>query len=257
MLLDTAPDVAHAQQLLDQDRRRTRRALTRQYSLSRNADIDDLHEKMLQEVRARQDTFRAQVLDQIRQRFGQYADERAPIVTQIASLDAYVPFVRGSAAGQQYKDRSSKLKTQLNALDADYLQDRRNIQARVRTQNDVELANAAREVATLRAQADEDAVVSAEKHMREARHAVPRPTLQRVQLAGVPARTVTVAGSATPPAAPRLQKSEPVDASNDRRDLVARQLKVWAATNGYSLEKGGRDATDEFIEWMKVRRLGR
>ncbi len=260
ILLDTRPQLANVRKLIDQDRRHAHRSLVRQYSIERNADIDDLHQQKLAGITTVQAALREKATSQIRDRFNQYAGVRGPMLTKVSSLEAFQPFVRGSQAERTSLAAAASIRAQIATLDAEYFADRRNIQAQVRAGVDAELTRIARDIADLRGQADEEAEGAATRQLQAAHAPLPIPIAERVQLQPVGPRTMTVAGSAGPPSPPTPPQGLPVVSQAKNRELLLRQVRLWARTNGYVLQEQGRSGhnhTSEFIEWMRDRQLGR
>jgi hypothetical protein len=256
VLLDSRLELRRARTLIEDDRRRARHSLVQQYTIQRNADIDDQSEKMMQELKPLADKIRADVAKEIRARFDVYAAARGPLVAKLSSLEASVTRDRTSKPYQQNAAAQAQVSSEIAQLDATYLVDRKKIQSKVGVGVDDELTRIQTEVAGLRSEAKEEAAVSADKQLSDVHTNLPAPKAMRVQLEPIGARSLTVPGTSAAPKAPAVA----APASVDRQQLLSQQVEIWAKTNGYRLVKGrsdGRDATNEFLEWIKERKLGR
>jgi len=261
LLLDSRANVARARTLIEQDRRTARRSLQKQYLLARNSDIDDLHQRLLQKIPDVREQLREEMGLELRKRFEAYADERGPKLTRITSLEAYRPYVLGAAAAVPKRQEASELRQEVTGIDAQYLSDRQKIIAKIRAGVDEEQTRIARDVAGLRIQATEQAEAAAAEEMQSsARVPLPMPKSERVQLRPVGTRSIQIPGSPPPASAPAPPTGLPAVSAQERAATVLRQANLWARTSGYVLRVRpgqGRDATEEFLRWMKDRQLGR
>lgn len=258
-LLDSRPQLDRAQALIDQDLKQARRGLVRQYTIERNADIDELHQKQLRSLKPLADQLREQVGLEIRERFEAYAKIRGPKLSRLTALQAIIPRDRLSEDARRDAQEIANLKAGIAKLDAAYLQERLTLQAKVQTGVDAALTKIQTDISLLRVQANDEAAVAADKQLADTKVSLPAPQSVRVQLNPLPARQTVVPGAPGPSAPPKIPGSLRSEDMNTQRFLANQKARIWAGTNGYRLQptpNGVRDATAEFLQWIKDRRVG-
>ncbi len=258
-LLDSRPQLDRAQGLIDQDLKQARRGLVRQYTIERNADIDELHQKQLRSLKPLADQLREQVGLEIRAKFEAYARVRGPKLSRLTALQAIIPRDRLSEDARRDAVELANLKGEIAKLDAAYVQERLTLQAKVQTGVDVALTKIQTDISLLRVQANDEAAVAAEKQLADTKVSLPAPQSVRVQLSPLPARQTVIPGAPGPSAPPKISGSLRSDDVKTQRDLATEQAQIWAGTSGYRLQStpgGVRDATAEFVQWIKDRKAG-
>ncbi|AIE85178.1 hypothetical protein OP10G_1810 [Fimbriimonas ginsengisoli Gsoil 348] len=202
----------------------------------------------------------------IRLAFEAYGNARAPKVTRLAVLvgfpdpnpNSIPPKLPMRPVSQARFDEAKRLREELAALDAKFNAQAEQILAAVVSETAADREAMRKTIETFRNELNRRAETEAQAEVRTSVKELglqltePSPVL----VPGTPARQVEIPAEAPLPPAPKVPSVGIPSGLADRRRLLQHELTIWLGLNRYRLEKGGRDATEDFQRWRETYRAG-
>jgi hypothetical protein len=263
----TAPkDLATVDRILqeqqDETQRRLEKSLRMLYDrLARRfelTELDGLSEREQRRFKEMNETIRAI--------FEQYAADRMPRVLRLAFLVGFpdpnpqsVPPKEPMGTVSQAKfDEAKSLRAAISELDRNFNATVLALAATIESDNTADRTDTRLKIELNADELRQRAVNEAAQQIIRARRSLSLELAgsQRIRLPAVPGRTVNPPVIAAPMPPPKVDSRLEIEADRWARREVEGQLRIWAALNRYELGNGGRDATNEFIQWKKTHQSG-
>lgn len=257
-------DSSQERQVIERNRERAERELSRSLATLYQREAERAGQERLKELEpSRQEALRA-AQDAVRIAFEAYALKRGPKVARLTAIvgfpdpnpDSLPPTREPDAAVKPRLEEAVALRAEIRTLAREYEVRSQELLAEAERRHDVDLTEAKAEIGRLRVgaieRAEQEAVAEiARSHSELQSLLIPSTT---VELPATPPQSRTL------PAEPPYDRAPAVDArvltKQERRQLLVSQATIWAGARGYVIvDRGGRDATAEFVAWVKDKRL--
>lgn len=257
---------AQAQRLLDENRRKAVRELTRLLAQRYVREVERAGAERIRALEPGRQTAMERAEQLLRAEFEAYADKRGDRVARLTSIVGFPdpnplslpPSQPVPAFVQRSLDEAAALRKEIHALDEAYDARAGEILAQVGKQYDVDLTSERVAIERDRAAALARAEQEATNEATETYKAL-APLLMGsagINLPGQPGQSVTLPAVPPPSAAPDVR--ERTLSLQERRTILTSQLQIWLALNRYELAdrpQGDNDATAQFVRWRQERKL--
>ncbi|HSI73226.1 MAG TPA: hypothetical protein VK934_08610 [Fimbriimonas sp.] len=203
----------------------------------------------------------------IRRRFEIYAEQREPVYTQLTLLAGF-PDPNSTSrppdnplppALQKRFDEAKELRERLVEIDREFRNDVDQILSSVQDVIAAQIAALRLRVEQFKEELDRRAAEEANAQVRETAKELGLELIEpkNVTLPGTAAKSVTIAGGPPFRPAPDVPSTGILSGKADRERLLKHELEVWLGLNRYTLDKGAKDVTGEFLKWREKFEVGR
>jgi len=266
-LVTQAKDVRAVEQLLADQQEETRRKLekgltqlyarlARRFELKELAALSDRERKRYNDVNAN-----------IRLVFEQYAADRLPRVTRLAFLAGFPdpnpksvpPEAPLGNLSQKKFDEAKALRSEISLLDENFELTVKALLDEIDNQNAMDRTDSRLKIELNADDLRRRAETEAADQVNRARQSLHLELAggQTIRMPPLAARTITPPVLPAPDPAPKVDSALDANAGRYQQELLAGQVRIWAALNRYEIRSGARDATAEFIKWNAENQAGR
>lgn len=254
-----------AKRLIAENRGKSIAALSAMLKRIYLAKAEDQIAIQTHDIQPQQDALIAAAFADIRTAFEEYGQKRGPLLVRLnllarnTELKDQIPPADPVAAARVKK--ANALRGEVRALDAQYNALAAKLLAEADAKIQAAIAALDEQAKQIRTQAESKAVGEAELKANQTQTTLDVQIKQLVpeRLAAVPARQVVVPGSTQLPSAP-TDTDKPIFGSLDEvRHMIDQEVDIWVGSIGRTRStspKGGRDATEEFLQWRSAHKVG-
>jgi len=259
-------DAERVRELVREQQRQTRLQLERQLRRFYAREARRFELEQLGALSDREQSLLIQASEEIRAEFERYATARMPLLARLTVLAGFPdpnpeskPPERPMGNVTQGRfDEAKSIRERMRQLDDDFDAFAAMMIDRIGGETALDRADTLVKIELFRSELNE----RAEREAREQVAAAVRELnlelteAQRLVLPAVPDQRFELGTRGPVAPAPSVEIDPRLDSPAARRERLQGRLRIWLGLNRYTLKPGARDATEEFIQWLRTEPAG-